>query len=157
MRLGDHEHNDGHETKWAAIGPAALIGCLLLVASMSLVMAMDLDALRPKVGDIVVFQPTTRQQDVWAIDVGTYRPTKQGQNTCRIDPAVIARQGGSLMIEARNDSTPDSQYRLHWAGAHSAEGTGDCPGAADLTVSRVDLQKLANAAGGFGVEAGNVR
>ena len=96
-------------------------------------------------------------QDVWQLEVPTYRPTQAGNTTCTMDPAVIVRLGGSLVVEARDDATPAVQYRLHWAGAHSANGAGDCAGSADIAVSRVDLQKLANAAGGFGVEHGVVR
>lgn len=157
MQLGDDKHNDGHDAKWVAVGPPVLAGSLLLIAGVVAFLLMNLEALRPKVGDMVVFRPTTQQQDAWQIEVPTYRPTGQGPNSCTMDLAVIVHQGGSLVVEARDDNTPAAQYRLHWAGAHSANGVGDCAGSADLSVSRADLQKLANAAGGFGIENGVVR
>ncbi len=157
MQLGDHEHNDGHDAKWVAVGPAVLAVSVMLISCIITFLLMNLEALRPKVGDMVVFRPNTQEQDVWQIQVPTYQPTAAGQTSCTMDPAVIVRQGGSLVVEARDDTTPEAQYRLHWAGPHSANGAGDCAGSADIAVSRVDLQKLANAAGGFGLEHGIVR
>jgi len=157
MQLGDHEHNDGHDAKWAVAGPALLAVSVMLIGCIATFLVLNLDALRPKVGDMVVFHPTSQEQDAWKIEVPLYRRSANGRTMCTMDPAVIVQQGGSLVVEARDDATPAMQYRLHWAGAHSAQGAGDCAGAADLAVSRVDLQKLANAAGGFGVENAAVR
>jgi hypothetical protein len=61
----------------------------------------------------------------------------------------MAQGGGSLVVEARRMSSPPL-YRVHWAGLRTSDGSGDCGSAADLVLSRSDLQKLANAAGGFG-------
>lgn len=157
MRFGDHEHDEGGNLKWAAVGPALLASSIMLIGCLMTFLLLNLDALRPKVGDMVVFYPSSHEQDVWKIEVSTYRPTRQGQTTCTMDPAVIVHQGGSLVVEARDESMPEAEYRLHWAGAHTAEGAGDCAGSADLAVSRVDLQKLANAAGGFGIQNAVVR
>ena len=41
-------------------------------------------------------------------------------------------------------------FRVHWAGLHTSDGSGDCGEQADIVLSRTDLQKLANAAGGYG-------
>ncbi len=157
MQFGDHEHNDNHDAKWAVVGPALLAVSVMLIGCIVTFLVLNLEALRPKVGDMVVFHPTSQEQDAWKIEVPMYRPSPNGQTMCTMDPAVIVQQGGSLVVEARDDATPAAQYRLHWAGAHTAQGTGDCAGSADLAVSRVDLQKLANAAGGFGVENSAVR
>ena len=64
--------------------------------------------------------------------------------------------GGSLVVEARQETSPP-RFRLHWAGQHTAKGAGDCGAAADFTLERYDLQRLANAAGGFGVRPMAVR
>ncbi len=157
MRLNDHEHDDKHNLTWVAIGPGALAAALMLVVCVATVLLMNLEALRPKVGDLIVFRPTTQAQDMWQIQVQAYRPTALGRVACVLDPAVIVEHGGSLIVEARDDAHPDQQYRLHWAGMHSANGQGDCSGSAELTVSRTDLQKLANAAGGFGINHGLMR
>ncbi len=156
MQLGDHE-NDDQGAPRVAVGPAVLAISVMLIGCIIAFLLMNLDALRPKVGDMVVFRPNSQEQDVWQLQVPTYRPAADGPINCTMDPAVIVRQGGSFVIEARDDSTPAAQYRLHWAGPHSANGPGDCAGHADIAVSRVDLQKLANAAGGFGIAHGIVR
>ena len=153
MQHGDRGENGGQDSHWVVAGPAALAVSVMLIGCIVAFLVMNLEALRPKVGDMVVFQASSQEQDIWKIDV----PAANGQRSCTMDPAVIVRQGGSLVIEARNDAMPEAQYRLHWAGAHTANGTGDCAGAADLSVSRTDLQKLANAAGGFGFHEGIVR
>ena len=62
----------------------------------------------------------------------------------------MAGNGGSLVVEGVEDK-PSLQYRVHWAGSATAKTAGDCGGSANLLLSRTDLQRLANAAGGFGV------
>ncbi len=156
-RDNDDRQQEGQDARWVAVGPAILAATTMLVGCVVTFLLMNMDMLRPKVGDIVVFRPNTQEQDVWQIQVPTYRPTDSGQTTCVMDPATMVQQGGSLMVEARDDATPDAQYRVHWAGAHTAKGSGDCAGSADIAVSRIDLQKLANAAGGFGITTRFVR
>jgi hypothetical protein len=69
---------------------------------------------------------------------------------CSLDPNVMADKGGSLVVEGLQDE-PSLQYRVHWAGSETARTSGSCGASANLLVSRTDLQRLANAAGGFGV------
>ena len=60
--------------------------------------------------------------------------------------------GGNWIVDAVKiiDIWPqqDSLANIH----HTAKGTGDCGASADLRLDRYDLQRLANAAGGFGVK-----
>lgn len=56
--------------------------------------------------------------------------------------------GGSMVIEARRMSGPPT-YRVHWAGKRTASDAADCGRAADLILSRSDLMRLADVAGGF--------
>jgi hypothetical protein len=120
---------------------------------MSTLMALELDSLRPGVGDVVVFRPATQDSDAWQMDVPATNVVSKAvtNGTCTLNPNVMAVDGGSLIVESRQDSSPP-QYRLHWAGEHTADGASDCGRSAELTLSRVDLQKLANAAGGFGID-----
>ena len=165
MRLGDHENDDGHDdgqddgqdVRWIAIGPAILAAGAVLVGCVVTFLLLNMDMLRPKVGDMVVFRPNTQEQDIWQIQVPTYRPTDSGQTSCIMDPAIIVQQGGSLVVEARDDTAAAAPYRVHWAGPHTANGAGDCAGSADIAVSHIDLQKLANAAGGYGIQNRIVR
>ena len=70
--------------------------------------------------------------------------------TCSLDPNAMAEYGGSLVVEGL-EAQPSLQYHVHWSGAASAKAMGGCGAEANLLVSRTDLQRLANAAGGFGV------
>ena len=70
--------------------------------------------------------------------------------TCTLDPNVMATRGGSLVVEGRQNE-PIMQYQVHWGGTQTAKENADCGSTANLLVSRIDLQRLANAAGGFGV------
>jgi hypothetical protein len=55
------------------------------------------------------------------------------------------------VVEGRQD-VPSLRYRVHWAGSQTtAQPASNCGSSADLLVSRTDLQRLANAAGGFGI------
>lgn len=119
---------------------------------LTTLLALEVDGLRPKVGDIVVFVPGSQEADPWQLEVAATEVSGDALsiNTCKLDPKVMSRDGGSLVVEARRETAPPI-YRLHWAGRSTAAGQGDCGPAADVTVTRLDLQKLANAAGGFGV------
>ena len=152
MRLGDHGQNKDESPNRVAAGPAVMAASVLAIGCFAAILLMNLEFLRPKVGDMVVYHPNTAEQDVWQLEVAS----ADGQRLCVMDPSVMADHGGSLVIEARDDTNRAQQYRLHWAGAHTARGAGDCSGSADVVVSRKDLQKLANAAGGFGLGHGAV-
>ena len=79
------------------------------------------------------------------------------REACSLDPNVMAEHGGSLIVEGLQDE-PTLQYRIHWAGSATSRAASDCGKSASLVVSRTDLQRLANAAGGFGVgEKGSPR
>lgn len=137
-----------------AWGPA-LAASLLIVAigGVTTWFALQFDALRPRVGDMIVFTPNQSDGDPWQLEVPTTavagRPTADGP--CVFDPNEMAANGGSLVIEAREETNPP-RFQLHWAGRHTAKGGGDCGASADLTLDRFDLQRLANSAGGFGVK-----
>jgi len=68
---------------------------------------------------------------------------------CILRPSAMAEGGGSLIVEARRMSSPPV-YHVHWVGLRTSEGSDDCGKEADLVLSRTDLQKLANTAGGYG-------
>ena len=70
--------------------------------------------------------------------------------SCKLQPVVMASAGGSLVVERRTNNS--RTYQVHWAGRQTSEPTSDCGPAADLLVSRIDLQLLSNAVGGPGVE-----
>jgi hypothetical protein len=148
-----------HGTPLATWLPVLAAMAIMLTGCLSTFLILQLDAFRPKVGDIVAFKGGSQDTDMWqvAIPATLVSATGSPQAECSLDPNVMAEDGGSLVVEAREDK-PLLQYRIHWAGSATAKTTGDCGGSANLLVSRTDLQRLANAAGGFGVgEKGIVR
>ena len=70
--------------------------------------------------------------------------------TCSLRPEVMASGGGSLVVEERFQHP--RTFRVHWAGAHTSDGTADCGNSAELVLSSPDLVLLSNAVGGAGVE-----
>jgi hypothetical protein len=156
MRPDNHQHRQDTKGVITAVVPAVLAMVLMLAGTMATVAMLSMEAFRPKVGDIVEFQKGLKEGDAWQLEVPAANVARRdpAAGPCMIDPDVIGETGGSLIVEARDDTAP-MMYRLHWAGTHTAAGAGDCGPQADLTLSRTDLQKLANAVGGFGV--GNKR
>jgi len=141
------------------LGPV-LAAALLIVAigGLTTYLALKFDALRPRVGDMIVFVPTAPEADSWQLQVATAAVAGRSEaaGPCVFDPNEMSANGGSLVIEARLEASPP-KFQLHWAGTHTAKGKGDCGAAADLTLDRYDLQRLANAAGGFGVKPRLIR
>lgn len=149
-RPNEHEHKtSGTLAAWlpvlAAVGIMAT-GCL------STFLVLQLDEFRPKVGDMVVFRPGSQDADMWQMHIPAtvVSPTGEAVGTCALDPNVISTSGGSLVVEARQVA-PSLMYRLHWAGQRTTNDASDCGADTELTVTRTDLQRLANAAGGFGI------
>lgn len=109
-----------------------------------------------RVGDILVFKNTSQVADnlpITAIRVAA--PAASRPVTCTLDPRVMARNGGSLVIESK--SLVKSVYQVHWAGTHTSNGPQDCGRTANLSISQMDMESLVNAVGGFSLTAnGNV-
>jgi hypothetical protein len=128
----------------------AVLACLvaaLLASSVAVVSAARTIDLGPVVGDILVFRHGETLASDWE-----FTATKAGATvaTCSLRPAVMASRGGSLVVEQRFES-PRS-FRVHWAGGPTSDGAPNCGDNAELIVPGVDLQLLANAVGGAGVE-----
>ncbi len=152
-------HTSTQGTSWAAWLPVLVAMVIMATGCLSTFLVLQLDEFRPRVGDIVVFKPGSEDPDLWQMIIPATLVSAMGSPVaaCSLDPNVIAENGGSLVVEGLQNK-PSLQYRLHWAGSATARADGDCGGSADLLVSRTDLQRLANAAGGFGVgEKGLVR
>lgn len=149
----DQDPREPTSLTWPTWAPA-LAAALLIVAigGMTTYLALKFDALRPRVGDMIVFVPTQSDADSWQLQVATTAVSGRQQDAgpCVFDPNEMSADGGSLIIESREEASPP-RFQLHWAGRHTAKGGGDCGASADLTLDRYDLQRLANAAGGFGV------
>jgi hypothetical protein len=104
--------------------------------------------LGPQVGDLVAFDPAHPASFESEARLTADRPR---QASCVLDVAMLQRTGGSLVVEQRGLG-PDRSYRAHWAGLRTSADADDCGTDADLTLSRIDIDTLAAAAGGFGVD-----
>lgn len=107
-----------------------------------------------RVGDILIFKPESSIAD--GLDVTAMREaaTSQSSSTgaiCALDPAVIAHDGGSIVIERK--LTRESAYEVHWAGLRTSSGKNDCAASANVTLSQMDLQTLVDAIQGFSLNS----
>jgi hypothetical protein len=156
MRQPDQHEPSRHDTSegtgLAAWLPVLAAMAIMITGCLSTFLVLQLDEFRPKVGDIVAFKPGSQDTDMWQMTIPATMVSATGAALagCLLDPNVIAEAGGSLIVEGLQDQ-PSLQYRVHWAGSPTAQTAGNCGRSADLLVSRTDLQRLANAAGGFGV------
>jgi len=156
MRQPDQHEPSRHDTQQSA-GLAAWLPVLAALAIMvtgclSTFLVLQLDEFRPKLGDIVAFRPGSQDADMWRMMIPATLVSATGTplTECSLDPNAMAEDGGSLVVEGLQNQ-PSLQYRVHWSGSPTAKTPADCGQSADLLVSRTDLQRLANAAGGFGV------
>ena len=158
MRRPDHQNetrNTTHATAWI---PVAVALAVMVTGCLSTFFVLQLDTFRPHLGDIVVFRPGSQDTDMWEMKVPATIVSRSGQadGSCTLDPNVIATTGGSLIVEGVQE-TPTLAYQIHWSGRHTDGGKADCGTQANVLVSRTDLQRLANAAGGFGVGEKGIR
>jgi hypothetical protein len=128
---------------------ALLLAVVAILAAVSGVTALAQKVVEfgPQVGDLVAFDPARPAPVDSLARVTANRPRLA---SCVLDVAIIQRSGGSLVVEQRA-SGPDRFYRAHWAGARTSDDLGDCGTEADLVLSMIDINALATAAGGFGV------
>jgi hypothetical protein len=156
MRQQDqHEPNRNsspHGSPLTAWLPVLAAMAIMVTGCLSTFLVLELDEFRPKVGDIVVFKPGSQDGDMWQMTIPATSVSGIADSVaeCSLDPNVMAASGGSLVVESLQ-SAPSLRYRIHWAGAETARADGNCGASANLLISRTDLQRLANAAGGFGI------
>ena len=127
-----------------------MLACLiaaLLASTVAMVSAARTIEIGPKVGDILVFPQGARMPLDWEFNVAT---APASGATCSLRPAVMASQGGSIVVEQRFQA-PGS-FQVHWAGGRTSDAGADCGSDAALVVSGADLQLLMNVVGGAGVE-----
>lgn len=158
MRPPDQRDDPQGRTLWGACLSLVATVAIMVTGCLSAFLVLQLDDFRPKLGDFVVFRPGSQDAELWhtAIPASTLSATGLTLTACTLDPDEMAASGGSLVVEGRFN-LPASEYRVHWAGSRTAKGADDCGSAVNLALSRADLQRLANAAGGFGVGGKGIR
>src|SRR3954447_15317324 len=154
-RTDQHEpgrNSTSNGASFAAWLPVLAAMAIMIAGCLSTFLVLQMDEFRPKVGDVVVFKPGSQDTDLWQMSIQATMVSPMGAPTgaCTLDPNVMATDGGSLVVEARQ-TEPSLQYTIHWAGAVTSKLTSNCGTDANLVISRTDLQRLANAAGGFGI------
>jgi hypothetical protein len=124
---------------------------LVAMATLSFVLGVaDFVRVRgPGVGDVVAFDANFGVP----ADLPTRLSVTRADGTqCQLDLEVMQRVHGSLMVDAVTSDSPHV-YLLHWAGAHSSLGAGDCGAAADIVASDTVMATQLVATGGVGVGA----
>jgi len=148
QQLGRPRRHRVDDTIWTMV--LMLVSGVLLALTTGLCAFSELEQLGPTVGNIIVFRSTASSTDWWQIKatIAGVWPKDAAARSCSLSPSIMGAGGGSLIVEARRLSSPPV-YRVHWAGKHTSEGATDCGTVADLELSRSDLMRLADVAGGF--------
>jgi hypothetical protein len=159
MKLPKWQPRDGEATSYTIDSLLTACTVVLLLASLGgLTMLCASLHIGLRVGDILVFKPGARVAEglpVTAIRSVPLPRQPASAATCTLDPAVMALDGGSLVVETKSLTQP--VYGVHWAGVRTSAGAADCGSSVDLTMSRIDLQSLINVIGGFSLSSrGNV-
>jgi hypothetical protein len=135
--------NNGHR---AGPLPSALAGGAVLASGLCATVLSALP-INPIVGDILVFASSEVSPDQTALRVIAQRT---GRPDCVLDLGTMLRAGGSLVVEARIEQ-PAPLFRLHWAGQQTGGEADDCGSDVNVLVEANALNRLAMAAGGYGL------
>ncbi len=132
----------------AVLSLAVFLGALVTAMATA-----EVSRVPPAIGDIVAFRagvavPAPSRGRILATTVE--RPGVPTR-ACGLEPAIMADQGGSLVVEEAR-SVHGTVYIAHWAGGPTASGDADCGHSADLVLEDMAIIFLAQAAGGFGVD-----
>lgn len=143
MRRASDERSGGLVTAGLLAVVVSLVGLAGAVR-----IAQTAIPLGPEVGDIVQFDPHAYMPVDAKTQVAAARPNG---GSCLLNVATIHADGGSLIVEQTLRAGTKGQYLVHWAGARTADGAGDCGTQATLKLNDAKLDVLALAAGGWGV------
>ena len=145
--LGDK----GESRDTLGIGLAAGLALAFLALSGA-VLAQEIDALKPGVGDIIDFHADGRvsqdAQSNFRVQVNLSDVAVKPSKTCVLDIHTMLASRGSIVVEAREEP---SLYRVHWAGGATSPASSNCGNASEFLVNAETLVRLANMVGGFGV------
>jgi hypothetical protein len=150
--MDEFDHSSGHAGE--DFGPFTILTYMIAFALCLMTCLLSLSEMQevgPDVGAIVTFDPHDGPKH-WEMPGIPARFTSAAapRQGCALMPSVIAADGGSFVIEAKQMTRPP-EFLVHWSGRRTDSGPQDCGGSADLTLSLIQLRALANVAGGFGV------
>lgn len=138
---------DDRKTNHTAHPVLVVAVTLLAVVSGTAGIVQKIAQLGPQVGDVVAFDPARPAPFDSIARLAAERPR---QTRCVLDVGIMQKSGGSIVVERRGGE-PQRLYQAHWAGARTSVDTDNCGSDAVLLLSRIDLNALAAAVGGFGV------
>ncbi len=135
------DEDTGSSVLMVVAGIAIMAGMAVSAAMAAVRQANDPMA---HIGDIIAFN---RPVDILPPRNVVARLATPAGGECTLDLQKLSNGGGSLVVEALADAER-MVYRLHWAGPAGS----DCGSVADLLIGADDMDNLAAAAGGFGVD-----
>ncbi len=105
---------------------------LLTVVSVTLmftVLVRIVSSFEPSIGEMAVFSPSRQDNEILQRTVQVAVANLQGEPLsgvrCMLAPDVMAKFGGSLIIEVRRGGA-DPAYVVHWPGGMTSAGTSNC-------------------------------
>lgn len=149
--MDEYDHPDNHAGNEIGLTTILTIFAAALSLFICLMSLSEMAQVGPDVGAIVSFDPRNGPRD-WSQPgiLAAFVPESDRTRTnCLLMPSVMASDGGSLVIEAKEMTRPPL-FHVHWSGPRTAVGARDCGKSADLTLQLIQLRALANVAGGFG-------
>ena len=132
-----------------ALPPLTAFALIALALNSFRAMSLQARNAGAQVGDILAF-PVDSKGGLTGVRLDVERA---GDGVCVLDIGRLRQSGGSLIIEQRR--IDDRIYRAHWSGGHTADGTDDCGGSADLLLRQPHITALSLAAGGYGARPTN--
>lgn len=153
--MDEFDHSADHVGEGLSV--FTIVTYMIAFALCLLTSLLSLSAMQeagPDVGEIVAFNPLDgpKHWEMPGIPARVVSAVARRQD-CVLVPSVIAANGGSFVIEAKQVRDPPV-YLVHWSGPRTDNGAGNCGKSADLILSLLQLRALANVAGGFGVVHG---
>lgn len=137
--------NDDYLDLWPAMAGIGLVGIFAVLMIIGLMHLAD--ALGPRVGDVIRFDPARTISSDMTTRLTVTRTGDPAMGPCVLDVRTMMASGGSLMIEAAQPK-PDAHYLVHWAGAGTTrEPATDCGTSAAFVLTPGDLVALHLAAG----------
>jgi len=135
----DHKSRD-LSTALAALGVIATIATMSVISMLRIV-----DHFRPKVGDIITFDPAKKASPDSDPRITVTAAGSPSTAWCILDASTMRKSDGSLIIEATRPG-PIFIYRVHWAGGPTSDAQTSCGASVNLLLSEVQITSLKLAA-----------
>lgn len=122
------------------LGVAAALGAMSIIGMMRFV-----DHFRPRIGDIIAFDPQKVASPSSEPRMTVSHAGMTPEVRCILDARTMRQSNGSLIIEAALPETTFG-YRVHWAGGPTSGTAASCGSTANLLLSEAQITALKMAA-----------